>query len=973
MKNRLAISLAWPVFVSALVCTGLIYAVALNNAQQRVEKAAFEDANSMATHLQNMLNSQLTLGNLESARLSFSLSTMHSGVEKLLLNDDRNQVVLASRYIWEGQAAASLVQYDAELAKEVRLHVKSRVMLSPQGGKLIGYYPVTLKIIEKELGKKKIGVLYFEYDFAAALIKSKHEAAIMALMTSMLLLIAAAVVIWLLRRLVSDRINKLVQVANQFAQGDLNTRANIVGADEIALLGRTFDQMAEQRGKAEIALRIKDAAIESSLNAIALTDLEGKHTYVNKAFVNLWQLPSAEYAIGLTAKDFSADLAKLKHIFDVVQQVGSWQGETPILRYDGVVIETEAAVHLIADAAGHPVGVMGTFVDVMARKKAEAEAQAQAAQAQLQATIEAIPDLLFDLDLEGTYYDIHAQNVDQLAAPENTLLGKKIVDVLPPAAASVVMSALQEAHLTGRSLGKQFEFNLPTGLFWFELSVARKNTPAGELPRFIVLSRDVTYRMQAIERLKHYNDELEQRVEERTSLLNAAKKEAERSNEAKSVFLSSMSHELRTPLNAILGYAQLMEMTPELSDDMHENAHEIKRAGDLLLALINDIIDLARIESGRMDLQLEQCSLTEILSAVHSQNSRAAEKRNIKLVYDPSCDTAQLMADRRRLLQIFNNLISNAIKYNRDAGTVTVVYAAQQEGIARITVTDTGMGIAAESVPKLFKHFSRLGAEMSEIEGTGIGLVITRHLVEGMGGQVGVESVQGEGSSFWIELPTDGGRVVLKAEPVEFQQTNVQKPKVLLADDYPQNQNILRIQLLTLGCEVEVVANGVEALDKYHQKAYDIILTDLNMPQMDGTALAKAIRQEETVSGSRIPIVAVTAAAEPSEIERCRAAGMDDVLTKPISIAGLRGVLERWFSLAEMMLVKEAQVLESTELLDIKQIYSVLGQVDFAQACNLIETFLQTTRKVIRQNRRSNALCADGAEFGAAYQERCKQ
>lgn len=219
-----------------------------------------------------------------------------------------------------------------------------------------------------------------------------------------------------------------------------------------------------------------------------------------------------------------------------------------------------------------------------------------------------------------------------------------------------------------------------------------------------------------------------------------------------------MSHELRTPLNAILGYAQLMEMREDIPGDAIGHVHEIKHAGDHLLALVNDILDLARIESGKLDVQIESFAPAEILAACRTQHVRVAERRHIRLALQDECTACHVIADRRRLLQILNNLISNAIKYNQENGQVTVSCRPVSEERIRLAVTDTGPGIPADKQTLLFQPFNRLGAEGGPIEGTGIGLVITRRLVEQMGGTLGLDSQVGRGSTFWVELPASQAR-----------------------------------------------------------------------------------------------------------------------------------------------------------------------------------------------------------------------
>lgn len=465
---------------------------------------------------------------------------------------------------------------------------------------------------------------------------------------------------------------------------------------------------------------------------------------------------------------------------------------------------------------------------------------------------------------------------------------------------------------------------------------------------FRKLHREVAERRQAEAALGFLNEELEQRVEQRTFALVEAKEAADAANRAKSRFLASMSHELRTPLNAILGYAQIMEMSPDLPENVTGNSREIRQAGNLLLELVNDILDLARIESGQLEFQVENFALADVMAECHSQNIQAAEARRIALAFDDNCAALQVTADRRRLLQVLNNLLSNAIKYNREGGSATISCHAHAAKRIRIAVTDTGPGIAPDKQAQLFQRFNRLGAETGKVEGTGIGLVITSQLVEGMGGAIGVESSPGSGSTFWVEFPAPGGEELApKAAPVPMPVAPSNMPqgiRVLVAEDYAPNQAVLKLQLTSLGCAVEIAPDGAVALEKWIAGQHDLILTDLNMRVMGGLELAKAVRRHEKDSGRHTPIVAITAAAALSEIQSCRNAGMDDVLIKPLALEDLRSVLAR--RMGSAMPPHEHPPSAGDKggeeaILDLDDLYRVLGQVNPEPAGELVATFIR--------------------------------
>jgi PAS domain S-box-containing protein len=379
------------------------------------------------------------------------------------------------------------------------------------------------------------------------------------------------------------------------------------------------------------------------------------------------------------------------------------------------------------------------------------------------------------------------------------------------------------------------------------------------------------------------------------ALINA-REEAERANAAKSEFLSSMSHELRTPMNAILGFGQLLQYDDTLTAEQQDNVGEIVKAGDHLLELINEVLDLAKVESGSIDLSLEPVEVCAIVEECLSLVSTLAARRDIKISHNGLKGTA-VRADRMRLRQVLLNLLSNAIKYNREGGSVMIEVQTEGTDRLRINVTDTGLGIPAKRLAEVFQPFNRLDAEISNIEGTGIGLTITRRIVELMGGSVDVESEVGVGSTFWIELPMEtmneqekqsatGKHVILAQLNDEAQHT------VLYIEDNPSNIRLMaqilgrrkHIHLLT----AHTPELGIELALARHP---ELILLDINMPGMDGFQVLSVLKAEASLQN--IAVIAVTANAMSRDIGSGLAAGFSDYLTKPIDVPLLHGLLDK--------------------------------------------------------------------------------
>ncbi|MES1982174.1 MAG: ATP-binding protein [Pseudomonadota bacterium] len=412
---------------------------------------------------------------------------------------------------------------------------------------------------------------------------------------------------------------------------------------------------------------------------------------------------------------------------------------------------------------------------------------------------------------------------------------------------------------------------------------------------FPLCSKDSTYRWFLSRAIPIYNEhgrisrwfgthtditeqkELEQALNITNTELDRSRQIAEKATQAKSEFLSNMSHELRTPLNAILGFAQLMQSSsPPPTTVQGNRLNEILKAGWHLLELINEILDLTRIESGKLALTKESISLAMVMRECRALVEVQAHQQGIKMSFPALADRVLVQGDRMRLKQVLLNLFSNAIKYNRPGGTVEIKCSSSNSKYVRISVHDSGIGMTPDNIAQLFQPFNRLGRERAAVEGTGIGLVITKRLVEMMGGTIGVESTAGVGSVFWVELLAAMERQERTLLYVEDNQANLALVEQLFAD---------RTQWRLL-CAM----NAHRGIELACAEKPSVIIMDINLAGMNGIEALKILRADPLTA--HIPVIALSSDAAPHQIEQGLAAGFFRYVTKPLRVAELMDAIE---------------------------------------------------------------------------------
>jgi len=528
------------------------------------------------------------------------------------------------------------------------------------------------------------------------------------------------------------------------------------------------------------------------------------------------------------------------------------------------------------------------------RLNAELESRVEERTAQLRAANAALAESerrLFDIldhspaaislkDLEGRYIFANRRCQDGIRRERSQLIGKTDVELFAPRVAAAYRANDRQVIESGRSLDFEeigLEDELQPRIFYSSKFPLRDS--AGTPYALCSISTDITERKRS------------------EQAMSIARREAERANRAKSEFLSRMSHDLRTPLNAVLGFAQLLDMD-NLTADQRESVTQILEAGRHLLNLMNEVLDISRIESGNLSLSSEPVSVPEIVDQMVKLMRPLGAPRHIDVQALPSAERdLYVRADRQRLNQILLNLMSNAIKYNRDGGRVTVSCEDAGEGRLRLSVTDTGAGIRPEKLALLFTPFERLGADQTGIEGTGLGLALSRGLAEAMGGTLGVSSVFEHGSTFWVELAAVSPGTV-DTTPLQDVPSTVPRSSpsisgtILYIEDNMSNVRLVERLLQNRRPSITLLhaADGAVGMAMALERKPDLIFLDLHLPDTPGDEVLR--RLWEDTRTHEIPVIVLSADATLSQSRRLMATGAKAYLTKPLDVSKMLALID---------------------------------------------------------------------------------
>ncbi len=629
---------------------------------------------------------------------------------------------------------------------------------------------------------------------------------------------------------------------------------------------------------------------------VSITDTKGVIIYVNDRFCEISGY-SRDELIGKTHRLINSGYHPsdfFKQLWRTIIQGKVWRGEICNRTRKGDLYWVDSTIVPFLDSQGKPFQYLGIRFDISDRKKIEAELAKS--EAQFRGLVEGANDVIWSFDLDGLYTYLSPQFETLFGWKPSEWIGKSFVDLVHPDDLEILIKNNHQYILGGETAHNLEIRHLHRDghYVWVRISAtAIKNEQGTIIGRQGILS-DISDR-------KQYEVQLQQ-----TNL------ELARATRMKDEFLANMSHELRTPLNAILGMSEAMqeEIFGPLNQKQHQSVQTIEKSGTHLLALINDILDVAKIESGKIELNCTPTPITELCESSLIFIKQQALKKRISIQTEISPYLPNLLIDERRIRQVLINLLNNAIKFTPEGGGVSLTVKLESSTETALSnhyisfaVTDTGIGIAHENLAKLFQPFVQIDSALNrQYMGTGLGLTLVKKIVEMHGGEVKVKSTIDLGSCFAFRLPCQdlllkspqsSQETAVNLDPNSTTQVSEKFPIILLAEDHEANIITISRYLKAKGYQIILAENGQEAIDQAKLHRPDLILMDIQMPVMDGLEAIQRIREDSDLKLANIPIIALTALAMTSDKQKCLEAGANDYLTKPVKLSQLTSTIQQ--------------------------------------------------------------------------------